>query len=116
MSASANLLRKVRGFQKLIRLGSLLFLLIVPVLSTPARAGEQTAPARVIVAFQKTAGQDEIQALERRHQLKMVSDLPAANSRVYVLTGLKNLQETLKALSAEPIARYAEVDQKVSIK
>jgi len=116
MPPSANFSSRVRGLQTLIWLGSFLFLLIVPVLSTPARAGDQTAPARIIVAFQKTAGLDEIQALERRHELKMISDLPAANSRVYVLTGSKNLQETLTALSVEPIVRYAEVDQKVSIK
>ena len=53
--------------------------------------------------------------MERRHALKMVGGLPAANSRVYLLTGPQSLPETLKALSAETIVRYAEIDQKVSI-
>ena len=80
-----------------------------------ARTGEQNPPVRIIVAFQKTAGPDEIEALERRHALKMVSDLAAANSRVYLLTGPQSLPESLKAISAETIVRYAEIDQKVSI-
>jgi len=80
-----------------------------------APAAEPPAPDRIIVAFQKTAGADEIKALEQRYALKLVSDLPAANSRVYVLTGSRSLPETLQALSAESIVRYAEIDQKVSI-
>jgi len=105
--------RRAPGFEGLVRLGSALLFLMS--LALPASAGEGASPARIIVAFQKMASPAEIQALERRYELKMISDLPAANSRVYLLTGSKNLAETLKAISAEPIARYAEIDQKVSI-
>jgi hypothetical protein len=91
-----------------------LFLLAF-VLLPPSRAGEDVSPVRIIVAFQKTATQGQIQELEKRHGLKMISDLPAANSRVYLLTGSNDFQKALKEISAESITRYAELDQKVSI-
>ena len=98
-----------------VRLVLLILSAALMALPMAATAGEGASPPRIIVAFQKTAGADEIAALERRHALKMVSDLSAANSRVYLLTGSQSLPETLQAISAESIVRYAEIDQKVSI-
>lgn len=114
MSRGAESSRGVLDSRVWIRLGAVFFLAVIS-LPVVALSGEASAPARIIVAFQKTAGPDEIAALERRHALKMVGGLPAANSRVYLLTGPQSLPETLKALSAETIVRYAEIDQKVSI-
>lgn len=86
-------LRRVLESGVSVRLILLILSAALIALPGAARTGEQNPPARIIVAFQKKAGLDEVEALERRHALKMVSDLAAGNSRVDLFTGPQSLPE-----------------------
>ncbi len=98
-------------------------LLAVPVIvsalglthAAPDTGTESGDAARMIVAYVANTSPQEIAAIEKKFDLRLVKILTNSQLRVYQPSPGQSVAETIRLLEKEPTVRYAEVDGQVSI-